>query len=411
LLFGSPILSPLPYPEWRVEVTRQAKRAGLGDIGAAIGFVVLGEHDSPNCKFSRRRTKASSRKAKLTSEAITVDDIEDEQAFGPLETDTEEDSTSDGSFASELEWEGWDLDLARQARLREHSALSLQSVSRESTRKTRIIRRRLMRRDLSPSTLSRPSSAESLSHRRGDATMSPFGNPPAAASIPRSPYMHSAHERERPYSPLSLDGTGASFEALSAMSPALLTVPSIMPLPTIGTTTSVVSTGGIIRAHSLTAVNEDGRGRGVPRAMGVLREGEVSGTQFKRVVRKGKGHKDERFPVFGVASSPPESYVSAMVAPDNDGHAPKLITSAREKQVKSHEKWNTQASNSAAAVVTASRSLTPSAPEGVAGEERRAERRGSRLMKGLSNVTRSKPFSPERLVKGLDSALNFVEGK
>jgi hypothetical protein len=362
-----------------------------------MSFLLLGEQGSPNAKFSRRKIK--SRKPNQLPEATIAN--EDEQILGPLEMDAEEDNASDGSFASEMEWEGWDLDLVRQARLREDTTSSLQSARREGTRHTRIIRHRLMPTDLSPSRLSSPSSAESLGRRGREAAISRFGNPPTAAPILGS-YLHTAYERERPYSPLSLEGTGASFEALSAMSPALLTAPSIMPLPVMGTTTSVISAGGVERARSLTAFNEDGRG--LPRAMGVLPEGEVSGAHSKKVGKKGKSRKDGRVRASFTTSPTPRSNLSVVVPSEFDSHARGPSANTTQEQANSYQQWNAQASSSTT-TVTVGGLLVPPTPDGIAeGGEKRTGKRGSRLMK-------FKPFSPDRLVKGLDSALNFVEGK
>ncbi|KAF4596879.1 hypothetical protein EYR40_007430 [Pleurotus pulmonarius] len=139
----------LPYPEWRVDIAVKAQKAGMGDVGRAMGWMLWGrtltdENDSMKAEMhstrssgkskgsgsKQRKGKASSRKSvKSTHSTLTptpsvrepadpyASDVSggvssDESEFGLHESDE-----SDG-YNSEAEWQGWMADLHRQAQVR-----------------------------------------------------------------------------------------------------------------------------------------------------------------------------------------------------------------------------------------------------------------------------------------------------
>ncbi|KAF7424872.1 hypothetical protein PC9H_010183 [Pleurotus ostreatus] len=139
----------LPYPEWRVDIAVKAQKAGMGDVGRAMGWMLWGrtltdENDSMKAEMhstrssgkskgsgsKQRKGKASSRKSvKSTHSTLTptpsvrepadpyASDVSggvssDESDFGLHESDE-----SDG-YNSEAEWQGWMADLHRQAQVR-----------------------------------------------------------------------------------------------------------------------------------------------------------------------------------------------------------------------------------------------------------------------------------------------------
>ncbi|KAF9499939.1 hypothetical protein BDN71DRAFT_1502425 [Pleurotus eryngii] len=139
----------LPYPEWRVDIAVKAQKAGMGDVGRAMGWMLWGrsltdENDSMKAEMhstrssgkskgsgpKQRKGKASSRKSvKSTHSTLTptpsvrepvdpyASDVSggvssDESNFGLHESDE-----SDG-YNSEAEWQGWMADLHRQAQVR-----------------------------------------------------------------------------------------------------------------------------------------------------------------------------------------------------------------------------------------------------------------------------------------------------
>jgi len=104
-----------PYPEWRVDVVRRALRAGVGDVGSAMDFLMWGNDsngdeamDSLGGKGTRKPKWAVGREAKRQD--LFDNDGSDDSYYGDVES--EEDM-------SEAEWEGWMGDLERQGHVAE----------------------------------------------------------------------------------------------------------------------------------------------------------------------------------------------------------------------------------------------------------------------------------------------------
>ncbi|TFY50885.1 hypothetical protein EVG20_g11275, partial [Dentipellis fragilis] len=77
----------LPYPDWRVDVARKAQKAGMGDVGLAMGYIMW--EPAPEDKPPLAQTSMFA---------------------------TDEDS--DESFDSEMEWERWEDEVKRHGRSR-----------------------------------------------------------------------------------------------------------------------------------------------------------------------------------------------------------------------------------------------------------------------------------------------------
>lgn len=280
----------------------------------------------------------------------------------------------------ELEWDNWIGDLTRQRRL---AALADPITPRPSD---------VLSSDIPP---------EEFPHH------SPHQSP---TSLPTPVSGQGSHEMRR-FHPQSLQ------EALSMDGPALLTTPSLFSAPTSGTTTSTVSVGGVVIAHSRTAVNESGRGRGVPRAMEILPEGIVSqgnGKGKEKEKRRLRERDDDRGQLSSVASSSAYSWISApeVILPATDGPLERP-SSSRSKSGRNIGRRASEAGRiSSTTFISAdgpSVSGSPNVPishttltvepiEGPVMTKTRQKKEGFR-------------FKPERLVKGLDSALNFVDGR
>ncbi|KAH7884681.1 hypothetical protein F5I97DRAFT_1929521 [Phlebopus sp. FC_14] len=104
----SPQYDTIPYPEWRINAVENARRAGMGDVGRPMAWVLWAERglSSPlTGSTEKQRRKISQDVRRLVSPDIY---------------DRENDSDSDGD--SEIEWEGWMRDLERQGRVREQYA-------------------------------------------------------------------------------------------------------------------------------------------------------------------------------------------------------------------------------------------------------------------------------------------------
>lgn len=139
----------LPYPEWRVDIAVKAQKAGMGDVGRAMGWMLWGrtltdENDSMKAEMystrssgkskgsgsKQRKGKASSRKSvKSTHSTLTptpsvrehadpyASDVSGGVSSDESDFELHESDESDGNN-SEAEWQGWMADLHRQAQVR-----------------------------------------------------------------------------------------------------------------------------------------------------------------------------------------------------------------------------------------------------------------------------------------------------
>ncbi|KAH9039562.1 hypothetical protein EDB85DRAFT_259220 [Lactarius pseudohatsudake] len=230
---GTPQRPPYPYPEWRIEVSQRAQKAGLGDVSEAMGWILWGglpeEPPAPKPSDPELRKKGSSLQ---TENPDTVPDLD---ADG-----------DDGDY--ELEWDCWPMDLARQARsgMDKHIAVTPEPQSAHALQ---------------------PHERFSLARSTSNASLS-------VKVAPAPPTVR--HELL----------SSANMDLLSVDSPALLTAPSVLPFHSSGVTTSTVSVGGVVRTRSFMAV-DGGRGRGVARAMEVPTDlgGKLRSLGKKRAVK------------------------------------------------------------------------------------------------------------------------------
>ncbi|GLB45763.1 hypothetical protein LshimejAT787_2800080 [Lyophyllum shimeji] len=152
---GPKTLGVLPYPEWRMEVAQRAQRAGMGDIGRAMKWVLWqcntqleldlqevlnrdADDEKTSAEIRRKRRETMSlkhRRRSTTSHASTItrgSRGKTQAALGALpepeqssssvtvyDSDFSEDTgkmigMSDSEEGSEAEWQGWMADLHRQ---------------------------------------------------------------------------------------------------------------------------------------------------------------------------------------------------------------------------------------------------------------------------------------------------------
>ncbi|KAF8271835.1 hypothetical protein EI94DRAFT_1796707 [Lactarius quietus] len=213
----TPRRPPYPYPEWRIEVSQRAQKAGLGDVSEAMSWILWGR--SSGEPPAPKPCDPSQRKNDSTWPTENSDTIPD------LDADDEDGDECD----YELEWDFWPNDLMRQARSGADKHITV--------------------------NVHDPSSAHALHlHGRIDLVRSTSNMSLSAQLAPVSPAVR--HEIL----------SSANMDLLSVDSPALLTAPSVLPFQSSGVTTSTVSVGGVVRARSLMSVDR-GRRRGVARAM------------------------------------------------------------------------------------------------------------------------------------------------
>ncbi|KAI0045232.1 hypothetical protein FA95DRAFT_1607857 [Auriscalpium vulgare] len=363
---------PFPYPEWRTEVAKRAHVAGLGGVGSALSWIIGGGGAADSSVPGRRKHDFAASTPRRGSSS---------EASGSNGHGYEPDADEDDDFSDcELEWDGWMRDLARQTR----ATKQLYPADDDTPR----------RRYAPPSALSNVTSPdlEAFYRQPRERASAPSMSAPTYGVTPASAPAHQ-------FTPLS-DIPGG-MEALSAHAPALLTTPSVMTMPATGVTTSTVSVGGVIRARSLTAANEDGRGRGVPRAMEVLHEGLASSSK-KSIKSSSSGKKRERV-VSATSSrsamSPTSTIMSIVSAADTGGTLRSQASGSSGRTARSAGHTDTIVPD-AELERTATRTSTRVA---VIEPELKDKRSGGMLAK-------AKAFSPERLVNKLDSALDFVDG-
>ncbi|GJE86396.1 hypothetical protein PsYK624_024760 [Phanerochaete sordida] len=115
---SSPARSPSPaaskptgvkYPEWRFDVVRKARRAGLGDVGRAMELAMFGNEidgDDGQSEDEDRQTRRERRRGRQPNDKWN----------NLLGSDSDQESAEDSG--SEREWEGWEADLSSQRKRR-----------------------------------------------------------------------------------------------------------------------------------------------------------------------------------------------------------------------------------------------------------------------------------------------------
>lgn len=101
----------LPYPAWRLELLRRARRAGMGDLGKAMEFVAFGLHndeDESTIGQSAFRGRQPGKK-KFVSEK----EHKKAQYQQGIELDDDSSASSEQSL-SEQEWQDWKDDIIRR---------------------------------------------------------------------------------------------------------------------------------------------------------------------------------------------------------------------------------------------------------------------------------------------------------
>lgn len=418
--FSPASAAPLPYPEWRRDVAERAQRAGMGDIGQAMSYIKWGD--------KRQRTLSVASTERMRRPSVVTRDADDE-LHGTMEFGSDDGGDSDEGLMSELEWDAWMQDLERQSRVR-----AQEPASEPLTPFPHLAESRRLSRP--HSAVSSPSSIQSLSPHTPGKPASAFPNT-----------MSSIHsQKNRPYSPLALDAGHGGLDPFSALSPALLTAHSVIHGtngPLTGTTTSTVSAGGVVRARSLASTNEDGRGRNKPQAMEILREDGSAHGIAKKLSKSSSGKKmrdrkdedrdrdrdreKERSRLLSDASAvqplrivPPSSSMqptfSPMILTQDDPSdirrrlSAVLAPSSSFGSTAGSLMGESSSFQDAALEVPDDGDSKSSGSRRTEGEDK-ANRRNI-LMKGVSHVVkRTKAFSPERLVREFDSALDFVDGR
>ncbi|KAH0833266.1 hypothetical protein J3R83DRAFT_12329 [Lanmaoa asiatica] len=106
----------IPYPEWRINTVENARKAGMGDVGKPMAWVLwtekgIGETLLGNIRHHR---EAFSREMQYKTTTVLPD----------IYCGSDDDSDDD----SEMEWEGWMRDLERQSRAKERSEMPISST-------------------------------------------------------------------------------------------------------------------------------------------------------------------------------------------------------------------------------------------------------------------------------------------
>ncbi|KAL4062235.1 hypothetical protein J3A83DRAFT_4258974 [Scleroderma citrinum] len=114
----------IPYPEWRMNTVDTARKAGMGDVGKPMAWVLWPEMSLSN-SFShsiRKHRQELSQEATYPTSPIS--------SCSSLDPESDVDSDSD---SSELEWDGWMKDLDRQFLVQEHATGFTKTVHTQSS--------------------------------------------------------------------------------------------------------------------------------------------------------------------------------------------------------------------------------------------------------------------------------------
>ena len=138
----------LPYPEWRIEVAERAQRAGMGEVGRAMKWMLwqnrnqldldlqevrsrhsIDEQSSEEIRRKRRQTVSLKNRRRSTASGTpticgsTAGGSQKSRSMAAHDSDASEDTgriigrSESGEESSEAEWLGWTADLRRQHRV------------------------------------------------------------------------------------------------------------------------------------------------------------------------------------------------------------------------------------------------------------------------------------------------------
>ncbi|OJT03628.1 hypothetical protein TRAPUB_5656 [Trametes pubescens] len=147
----------VPYPDWRLAITRKARRAGLGAVGRAMELVMFGDEecsedeeddeDELEIEWARRlsaleaspleyppRSRSRPRPGRHVSDSAVPSSVDLD--VGEFDAHHPHPHLAEDSDESETEWEGW-LDIAIAQRRREQSVLS-RRIQRTDTLETAV---------------------------------------------------------------------------------------------------------------------------------------------------------------------------------------------------------------------------------------------------------------------------------
>ncbi|KAJ7066368.1 hypothetical protein C8F01DRAFT_1365910 [Mycena amicta] len=229
-------LGALPFPEWRTTVLRKAQRAGLGRIGRAVEWLMVNEdlmnnNDSFWVSESPVRSRKSKGKGKTRQRVRqpTSTDGYDSDVSGDadasysdgLAANSDDDDSSRSGHQSETEWVGWMGDLRRQKRVakEEEDRIRMREEERRRAEEMREAELGMPQVPLGAEiTIARVGTGVDDRTRR--AAMEPSAvvtslsgiNPPL-----HNPNAHLAHG----YTPTSTYGSASGSAASSRMTPVL----------------------------------------------------------------------------------------------------------------------------------------------------------------------------------------------
>ncbi|EPQ58818.1 hypothetical protein GLOTRDRAFT_125145 [Gloeophyllum trabeum ATCC 11539] len=350
-----PSLGPLnipagcvPYPEWRIDLVTRARRVGMGDIGPVLEWVLLGDRVDA-------KGKAKEAEDWRRSGSWSVD--------GSVDVDAAEDDDED----SEKEWEGWMGDLERQRRERGAPRYTSGGDS-----------------DAAASAL-RTASASSASSPSNTLRGAP---PTRVFSPPPSSFASGAHS-----------GIGAPFADASVR-------PAMRMANTRTTTTSTVSVGGRVRSTTVSVGTGAAKGKSAVHSPQASRD------------RRGQGLKLALpFSGFGGREQDPVRYEFAPNTDDDDTPSALRHATSLENMRVPEQGWELPSISRVVHSAVSSPAVENGIPlhgHGIVktsiqagpSEGRVKKKSGLGLVRGMSVRA-----GAERLVRGLDSALDFVEGK
>lgn len=100
--------SGVKYPEWRIQVVRKARRAGLGDVGRAMELAMFDSEidDEDSSEEEDRQSRREQRRGRQPNDKWN----------SLLGSDSDQESAEDSG--SEREWEGWRADITSSRRRR-----------------------------------------------------------------------------------------------------------------------------------------------------------------------------------------------------------------------------------------------------------------------------------------------------
>ncbi|KIK80657.1 hypothetical protein PAXRUDRAFT_158082 [Paxillus rubicundulus Ve08.2h10] len=112
----------VPYPEWRINIVENARKAGMGYVGKPMAWVLWTEKGLGDSLLGNIRKHRRAFSQEMQYKMITVP------------SDLYPGSECGGSDdESEMEWEGWMRDLERQGRVKKHSEKVNESLASTQT--------------------------------------------------------------------------------------------------------------------------------------------------------------------------------------------------------------------------------------------------------------------------------------